>query len=98
MGFIVKLVLVLAVAALGVWGWMTFWPAAPAPVQEVQETAPAPVVQEPKTPGDAITASGSSDASLQADLQTLDAEVRSAENESVAVEESFSDKPVQQTE
>jgi|GEM_PF-1835726 len=100
MGFIVKLVLVLAVVAGGVWAWMTFHPAPAAqPVaQEVQTTPPPAPPPPPPGPTDMVSASGSSDADLQGDLGTLDGQVQSAQTDSASVDSSFSDKPVQQTE
>ena len=99
MGFIVKLVLVLAVVAGGVWAWMTFMPSQPAPVaQEAQQETQQPVEQKPQTPADIISASGATDALLQSDLQTFDSQVQGAQDDSAAVDQSFNDKPIQQTE
>jgi hypothetical protein len=97
MGFVVKLVLILAVAVGGVWVWTVFMPKqAQAPV--VQQEEVKPLEQKPQTPAELISASGSADAALEADLRALDAQLESAQTESAAVEQSFSDKPVEQTE
>jgi len=100
MGFIVKLVLVLAVVAGGVWAWMTFHQSAPAqqPVTQVTEPTTPPPTTPPPAPTDAVSASGSSNADLQSDLNTLDTQVQSAQDDSASVDNSFNDKPVQQTE
>jgi hypothetical protein len=99
MGFIVKLILVLAVVAGGVWAWMTFNPLQSAPEQaEVTVAPPPPPPPAPSTPGDVISASGSTDAALQGDLSTLDAQVDAAQTANSGVEQSFSDQPVKQTE
>jgi peptidoglycan hydrolase CwlO-like protein len=99
MGFVVKLVLILAVVAGGVWAWAVFMPkTAPAPVAQQEQVQTPPVEQKPQTPADLISASGSSDASLQADLQSLDAQVESAQSESAGVDQSFNDQPVAQSE
>jgi len=78
--------------------WMTFHPSASQPAQQqvvVQPPAPPPT---PPTPADAINASGSSDASLQGDLNTLDIQVQSAQDANASVDQGFSDQPVKQTE
>src|SRR5436309_210189 len=98
MGFVVKLVLVLAVVAAGVWGWMTFYPKPAQPSQQqvaVQPPAPPPT---PPTPAESISASGSSDAALQGDLNTVDTQVQGAQDANASVDQSFNDKPVSQTE
>ena len=99
MGFIVKLVLVLAVVAGGVWAWMTFYPMqAGQPVQQqvtVQPPAPPP---PPPTAAQTVSASGSSDASLQSDLSTFDAQMKAAQDESASLDSSANDQPVKQTE
>jgi hypothetical protein len=99
MGFIAKLVLVIVVVGAGVWGWMSYHPSAPAqPAQQevaVQPPAPPP---PPPTPADSINASGSSDAALQGDLNTLDTQVQSAQDANASVDQSFNDQPVKQTE
>lgn len=101
MGFLVKVVLALAVVAAGVWGYMTFMmPTAPAPVQEtapvVQE--PAPQTQQPTVDDGGISTSGTSDTALDADLQAFDSQVQSAQSASADVDGSFNDQPIQQTE
>lgn len=98
MGFIVKLILVLAVVAGGVWAWMTFNPMQPAPQQTEVTVQPPPPPPAPSTPADSISASGSTDAALQSDLTTLDAQVDAAQNANSSVEKSFSDEPIKQTE
>ena len=100
MGFIVKLVLVLAVVAGGVWAWMTFHPSASTqpPVAQVQNAPPPAPSAPPRAPSDAVSASGSSDAALQGNLNTLDGQVQSAQTDSASMDSSFNDKPVQQTE
>lgn len=98
MGFVVKLVLVLAVVAGGVWAWMTFHASPAQPVQQqvvVQPPAPPP---PPPTPTETINASGSSDTALQGDLNVVDSQVQSAQDANASAEQSFTDKPVAQTE
>jgi hypothetical protein len=98
MGFIVKLVLVLAVVGAGVWGWMTLHPSAAQPAQQevtVQPPAPPPA---PPTAAESVSASGSSDAALQGDLNTFDTQVQSAQDADTNTEASFNDQPVKQTE
>lgn len=54
--------------------------------------------QEPNKAPTGISASGSSDAALNADLNTLNTQVDSAQNDSASVDSSFNDAPVAQTE
>lgn len=56
--------------------------------------ATAPV----NTAAASISASGSSDASFDADLSTVDTQLQSVNTDSAAVDQSFNDKPVAQTE
>ena len=103
MGFVVKLVLALAVVAALVWGYVAFFmKPAPAPVQETaQQAQEEPVTQTPApaAPDDGgISASGSTDASLNGDLRALDTQVDSAQRASADADASATDRPIEQTE
>ena len=103
MGFIVKVVLVLAVIAGGIWAYFTFMPKAAAPTENAQtqqnQTAQSDTGQpsgQSNTGG--ISAGASSDTALQGDLKTFDTQVDGAQSESAGVDQSFNDQTVQQTE
>ena len=92
MGFMVKVVLVLAIVAGGVWAWYAWKPSGPMQGNtQVQQQSNA-------APQNGISVSGSSDAALSADLMTIDSQVQAAQSDSAAADSSFNDKPVQQTE
>ena len=101
MGFIVKVVLALAVVAALVWAYMTFMMPAPAPVQEIApvvEEQTQPEAQQPSVEDGGISARGSTDADIASDLEAFDSQVQSAQSASADVDGSFNDQPIQQTE
>ena len=99
MGFVVKLVLVLAVVAAGVWGYMTFMKPAPQAVETAQQQQPVTETPKAATPDDGgISTRGSTAAALSSDLKTLDAQADSAQSASADMDASATDKPIDQTE
>lgn len=91
MSLIVKILLPLAVAAVAIWGYLTY--ARPEPVPEAtlppmhQET-PTPIAQDDAS---AISARSTSDADLDADLSSIDAQLKAATESSAAVDAGLSD-------
>lgn len=91
MSLIVKIVLPLAVAAAAIWGYLTY--AHPEPIPEatlppMHQDVPAPAAQDD---ANAISARGSADADLDADLQSIDAQLKAATESSAAVDAGLSD-------
>ena len=93
MGITVKAVLFLAIVFGVSWVYFMIYP-----------HASSSIVSQPKTDTVSVTktqnpvrATGSSDASLQADLNSIDSQMHATASQSAAAD-SFSDNPVQQTE
>lgn len=81
MSLIIKIILPIAIAVAAIWGYLTYVQPEPAPaayVPPVHEQQPAPQAPAVQTAATQITASGSSDASLDADLSTIDAQLQGA--------------------
>jgi hypothetical protein len=97
MGFIAKLVLMLAVVAGGIWVWMMLAPAMqPAQTANTAETSSEQQADQQNAPADA-GAGASTDAALESDLTQLDIQLGAAEDASLSAE-SFSDQPIEQSE
>ena len=98
MMFLAKIAVSLAVAGAAVWGFFG-WHRESA--MKVGTDGSARVEQNTSssaTSGTQVSVKGSSDASLQADLGTIDGQLQAASNDSASVGESMNDKPVTQTE
>ena len=96
-GILIFLVIVLVL--FGLW-YLIAGKSQPAPVAPVVTktvtTAPAPV--QPPTPTDAVLARDNSNASLSADLSSVDAQLKVVDMNSGVVDQSLNDKPIAQTE
>ena len=75
-----------------VWLYMTKFPSmANAP-------QPAPAKELASETSEQAAARSTTDAQLQADLNTLDGDIQGASDASASVDQSFNDQPIQQTE
>jgi len=91
-------ILVIALLAVGAWWYSTHTPVAQPAVTTTQEPPPPPPpTPTPPPPPPTGISQDSSNAGLDADLKTVDGQIKDADSENAAAA-SFSDTPVQQTE
>lgn len=96
MGIAVKIVLPIVIAVAAIWGYLTYaHPASdnyqpePQAMQQSQTDATAPAQNDA---GSQISARGTSDASLEADLSAVDTSMQGASQSSASVDQSMNDK------
>lgn len=95
MGIAVKIVLPVVIAIAAIWGYLTYahpssdayQPEPQAMQSQTDSTAPAQ-----DDAGSQISARGTSDASLDADMNAVDASMQSASQSSARVDQSMNDK------
>lgn len=94
MSLIVKIVIPVIIAVAAIWGYLTYAHPSPAPEAELPPVTQQPAEQTPaaQTPAQQIQASGSSDASLDADLSSIDSQFDAASQSSAAVDAGLGDK------
>ncbi len=93
-----KVFLPIIVIAAATWGWMF---KSHQPTQAMQAQGQVETTQQTQTDtssSNQISASGSSDVQLDADMKSIDGQMDSMNSDSASVDGSFSDKPVDQTE
>lgn len=93
-----QVILFLLVVVLGVVGFIFWYYSVPnlmaKPDTNTEPVAAAPVEQAPAVP----EVGPSTDAGLDADLESIDAQLKVVDTNSTSVEQSLNDKPVTQTE
>lgn len=93
MSLIVKIALPVIVAVAAIWGYLTYThPVAMESNQDMQQQVPAAGDMGTNTGADTqVSARGSSDADLQADLGSIDTQLQAASDSSAAVGTSMQD-------
>lgn len=91
--------LVVVLILLGVW-WLSAGKNQPAPVENplVTQTVATTTQAQTATPADSVSARDNSNASLDQDLTSIDAQLQIVGTNSASVDQSLNDKPVAQTE
>lgn len=95
MSLLVKITLPIAVAIAAIWGYLNYAhpiETAPAPqIAEAVQPTSTPAAVAP-TPAEQLSARGTTDTALDADLQDIDAQLKAASQSSAAIDAGLTDQ------
>ncbi len=93
MSLLVKITLPIIVAVAAIWGYVNYaHPIEPTPAPQVAEVQPTSTPVVAQTPAEQLSARGTTDTALDADLQDIDAQLQAASQSSAAIDAGLTDQ------
>lgn len=94
MSFGIKLAITIAALAVLAWGFVNYSQRQPMPTddQAAGTMQPSPTSVQPTTPAQGVSARGTSDTELDADLKDIDTQTQAASQSSAAIDSGINDK------